>query len=111
MSATLLRALIVGLVAGLALVVLQAPLIWAAVRIAPATAEVEGFTRTYLAIRIWGAPATIALYALTGWLIALERTREHLAGITQMRQRIQRLPARAARVLCRADDGDGLRIE
>ena len=74
-SATLLRALIVGLVAGLALVVLQAPLIWAAVRIAPATAEVEGFTRTYLAIRIWGAPATIALYALTGWLIALERTR------------------------------------
>ena len=25
--------------------------------------------------RIWGAPATIGLYALTGWLIALERTR------------------------------------
>ena len=74
-SATLLRALIIGLVAGLALVALQWPLIWAAVRIAPATAEVEGFTRTYLAIRIWGAPATIALYALTGWLIALERTR------------------------------------
>ncbi|MEM7616147.1 MAG: MATE family efflux transporter, partial [Pseudomonadota bacterium] len=26
-------------------------------------------------IRIWGAPATIALYAVTGWLIAMERTR------------------------------------
>ncbi len=74
-SATLLRALIVGLVAGLGLVVLHVPLIWAAFQIAPATSEVEGFARTYLAIRIWGAPATIALYALTGWLIALERTR------------------------------------
>jgi multidrug resistance protein, MATE family len=31
--------------------------------------------RQYLAIRIWGAPATIALYAVTGWLIAVERTR------------------------------------
>ena len=74
-SATLLRALILGLGAGLALVALQSPLIWAAVRIAPASAEVEGYARTYLSIRIWGAPATIALYALTGWLIALERTR------------------------------------
>ena len=74
-SATLLRALILGLGAGLALVALQLPLIWAAVRIAPASAEVEGYARTYLSIRIWGAPATIALYALTGWLIALERTR------------------------------------
>ena len=32
----------------------------------------------YLAIRIWGAPATIALYAITGWLIAMERTRDVL---------------------------------
>ena len=42
----------------------------AAFRVAPASAEVEGLARQYLAIRIWGAPATIALYALTGWLIA-----------------------------------------
>ena len=26
-------------------------------------------------IRIWGAPAAIAVYALTGWLIGMERTR------------------------------------
>jgi len=31
--------------------------------------------RAYLGIRIWGAPATIALYAITGWLVATERTR------------------------------------
>jgi len=30
---------------------------------------------SYLSIRAWGAPAAIAIFALTGWLIAMERTR------------------------------------
>lgn len=68
-SAILLRA------AGLGLVALQGVLFAGAFALAPASAEVESLTRQYLAIRIWGAPATIAIYAVTGWLIALERTR------------------------------------
>lgn len=74
-SAVLLRALMVALLAGAALILLQAPLFAAAFAIAPASAEVERLAKTYLAIRIWGAPATIALYALTGWLIGVERTK------------------------------------
>jgi len=74
-SAVLLRALLVAGVAGLGLILLQGLLFWAAFAAAPASAEVEGLARTYLAIRIWGAPATIALYALTGWLIGVERTK------------------------------------
>ncbi len=74
-SAVLLRALMVALLAGAALILLQAPLFAAAFAIAPASAEVELLAKTYLAIRIWGAPATIALYALTGWLIGVERTK------------------------------------
>ena len=74
-SAVLLRALIIGGLAGLALVLAQGLLFAGAFRLAPASAEVEGLARQYLAIRIWGAPATIALYALTGWLVGLERTR------------------------------------
>jgi MATE family multidrug resistance protein len=74
-TAVLLRALIVGLGAGLVLILLQLALFAGAFSIAPASAEVEGLARQYLAIRIWGAPATIALYAVTGWLIAVERTR------------------------------------
>ena len=74
-AAVLLRALIVGLVAGLALIALQVALVAGAFTLAPASAEVETLTRQYLAIRIWGAPATIALYAVTGWLIGVERTR------------------------------------
>ncbi|WP_028030478.1 MATE family efflux transporter [Gemmobacter nectariphilus] len=74
-GAILLRGLGIGALAGLMLILLQAPLAWAAFRLAPASAEVEGLARQYLAIRIWGAPATISLYAVTGWLIAQERTR------------------------------------
>jgi multidrug resistance protein, MATE family len=73
-SAVLLRALIVGGLAGLALVVAQGVLFAGAFALSPASPAVEALTRDYLAIRIWGAPATIALYALTGWLIGLERT-------------------------------------
>ncbi|MEX1660254.1 MATE family efflux transporter [uncultured Thioclava sp.] len=77
-SAGLMRALIIAAAAGLALVALQIPIFWAAFRLAPASAEVESLARDYLQIRIWGAPLTISLYAFTGWLIALERTRSVL---------------------------------
>ncbi len=73
--AILLRALAIGVGAGLGLIVLQSVLFWGAFVIAPSSETVESHARTYLQIRIWGAPATIALYALNGWLIALERTR------------------------------------
>ncbi len=78
-GALLMRALIVAGAAGLALIVGQGLLFAAAFALAPASAEVEALARVYLSIRIWGAPAAIALYALTGWLIAMERTRAVLA--------------------------------
>ena len=74
-GALLMRGLLLGGAVGLAFTVAQVPVIWAAFAIAPASAEVEGLARGYLTIRIWGAPAAIALYAVTGWLIAMERTR------------------------------------
>ena len=74
-DAVLLRALMIGAAAGLILVGLQGALFGAALWVAPASAEVEAAARLYLSIRIWGAPATVMLYAVTGWLIAAERTR------------------------------------
>lgn len=74
-GAILLRALLIGAAAGLTFILLQHWLFRAAFAIAPAGEEVEALARQYLAIRIWGAPATIAAYAVTGWLIAVERTR------------------------------------
>ncbi len=78
-GAILQRGLLIAGAAGLVLIALQMPLTAAALRLAPASDEVEGLAAAYLRIRIWGAPATIAMYALTGWLIALERTRAVLA--------------------------------
>ncbi|WP_299732438.1 MATE family efflux transporter [uncultured Tateyamaria sp.] len=73
-SAWLTRALMVAAIGGLGLILLQVPLFWAAFQLSPASAEVESLARTYLHIRIWTAPAAIAVYALTGWLVAMERT-------------------------------------
>lgn len=78
-GAILTRGVMIGLAAGAIMVLGQSAISFAAFRIAPASAEVEALARAYLAIRIWGAPATIALYAVTGWLIATERTRGVLA--------------------------------
>ncbi|MFT3972557.1 MAG: MATE family efflux transporter [Amaricoccus sp.] len=77
--ALLLRGLMIGLAAGLVFVAGQAAIFWAAFRVAPASPEVEALARQYLSIRIWGAPAAISIYALTGWLIAMERARSVLA--------------------------------
>lgn len=78
-SALLMRGLVLAAAAGLGFILLQGPLIAGALRLAPASPEAEALARSYLGIRIWGAPATIAGYAVTGWLIAAERTRAVLA--------------------------------
>jgi MATE family multidrug resistance protein len=73
--ALLTRGLMIAAAAGLGFILLQPILFPLALMLSPASAEVEAMTSTYLGIRIWGAPASIAVYALTGWLIAMERTR------------------------------------
>ena len=78
-GALLTRGLLVGAVGGVVLVLAQALVFWAAFRLSPASAEVETLARQYLSIRIWGAPAAIGIYAVTGWLIGMERTRGVLA--------------------------------
>lgn len=72
------RALILGFGAGVAMILLQLPLFAAGFWVSPASADVEAGARSYMAIRIWSAPAAIALFGITGWLIAAERTRSVL---------------------------------
>ncbi len=69
------RAMLIGLGAGVAMIALQLPMFLLAFQISPASAEVEAMARQYMGIRIWSAPAAIAMYGITGWLIAQERTR------------------------------------
>ena len=73
--ALLTRSLMIGVAAGLMVIFMQLPLFWAAFQLSPASVEVEGMARQYMQIRVWSAPAAIALYGVNGWLIAQERTR------------------------------------
>ena len=78
-AALLTRVLMIGGAGGVLILALQLPLFWLAFQVAPASAEVEGLATGYMQIRVWSAPAAIAIYGITGWLIAQERTRAVLA--------------------------------
>ncbi|EAQ04856.1 DNA-damage-inducible protein F [Pseudooceanicola batsensis HTCC2597] len=73
-AALLTRALLIAATGGLALILLQGPIFGAAFALSPASPEVEELARAYMGIRIWSAPAAIAVFGITGWLIAQERT-------------------------------------
>lgn len=78
-AALLTRVLLIGGAAGLALMLLQTPIFAAALWLSPASPEVESLVRAYLQVRIFSAPAAIAIYGILGWLIAQERTGAVLA--------------------------------
>ena len=74
----LIRALAIAALAGLSIILLQHPLFALGFWLSPASADVETLARSYMAIRVWSAPFLIATYAITGWLVAAERTRDVL---------------------------------
>ncbi|MEO1537354.1 MAG: MATE family efflux transporter [Pseudomonadota bacterium] len=74
-DALLARALLIGTGAGVVIILLQWALFPLAFLVSPASPEVEALARDYMQIRVWSAPAAIALFGITGWLIAAERTR------------------------------------
>ncbi|CUH80879.1 multidrug resistance protein, MATE family [Tropicibacter naphthalenivorans] len=77
-AALLTRSLMIGLAGGAAIIALQQLVYAGAFAISPAGPEVESLARDYMQIRIWSAPAAIAIYGINGWLIAQERTRDVL---------------------------------
>lgn len=78
-AALLTRVVMIGGGAGLFMMCLQVPLISAALWLAAPSQDVTDLARDYLEIRIWSAPAMIAIYGLSGWLIAQERSRAFMA--------------------------------
>lgn len=74
-SVTLRRSLLTALAAGLAIIAFQVPLRHLAFFLMQATPDVLEPCTHYYNICIWGAPAMLGLYALTGWLIGMQNTR------------------------------------
>ncbi len=68
----LMRSTLIGLLSGVLLIVLQLPIERVAFYIIEGKADVESLAAEYFYIRIYAAPATIGLYALTGWFIGMQ---------------------------------------
>jgi MATE family multidrug resistance protein len=71
---TLARALVVALAAGLALVLLQAPIAAIAFPLVGASEAVTGALSTYFGVRIWAAPFTLMNYVILGSTLGRGRT-------------------------------------
>jgi len=76
--ASLARALIVAAALGAILILFQWPIAEAALGLIGASDAVEPLARGYFDIRIWGAPATLANFAILGWFIGIHNTRAAL---------------------------------
>jgi putative MATE family efflux protein len=61
------RAIGIGVIAGVAMIALQAPLLWAAILLIAPGEAVAGAFSDYFHVRIWSAPFSLINYALLGW--------------------------------------------
>jgi MATE family multidrug resistance protein len=71
----LYRALFVGFIGSIFLIILQKPIDLLSFYILNGSVEVEFFAQQYFYIRIWAAPATIAVYSISGWFIGMQNAK------------------------------------
>lgn len=71
----LARSLAVALGVAAVLIVLQVPLRTMALAVMAPTPEVGRYAEIYFNTLIWGAPAMLSLYSLTGWYIGMQNSR------------------------------------
>jgi len=71
----LVRSTTIALGIALMLILLQVPMKWAVFELIGPTADVAPIAQTYFNIVIWGAPAVLGLYSLSGWYIGMQNTR------------------------------------
>ncbi len=69
------RALLVAIAGSFLLIILQNPLNTLSFWIMDGSPEVERLASEYFHIRIYAAPATISLYAFTGWFLGMQNAR------------------------------------
>jgi MATE family multidrug resistance protein len=74
-TGTLTRGLLVAALGALLILLLQIPIERLTFYLINGSSEVEQLAKSYFYIRVWAAPATIGLYALTGWFIGMQNTK------------------------------------
>ena len=78
-EAMLLRGLVAGVVLGAVLFALQILLIPLALDTLAGGGAMDDAARGYVSARFFGAPASLSIFAINGWLLGLGRTRAALA--------------------------------
>lgn len=71
----LIRSLTIGTAIALIFILFQLPIRWMALSIMQPTEQIAEQAAIYFSICIWGAPAMLGLYGLTGWFIGMQNTR------------------------------------
>ncbi|MFC2101842.1 MATE family efflux transporter [Bacteroidota bacterium] len=71
----MVRAVVVALGGGILMILLQVPITKLAFFLIGGSPEVEMLAREYFYIRIYAAPATLVMYAITGWFIGMQNAR------------------------------------
>lgn len=66
------RAMVVVLMLSGTILLLQYPLGWLSFELMNVNADQEELVREYFFIRVWAAPATLALYAFMGWFFGMQ---------------------------------------
>lgn len=74
-SLVLMRGLSVALGASLIMLLLQKPILGMAIGILEVRGDVAEMVREYFSILIWGAPAYLATFVLTGWFLGLKEAK------------------------------------
>ncbi|WP_372751162.1 MATE family efflux transporter [Labilibaculum sp.] len=72
---SLSRALLVALIGSSLILILQNPIAKLSFYFINSEESVETIAKSYYYIRVWAAPATIGLYALTGWFIGMQNSK------------------------------------
>lgn len=70
-----LRAISISLLIGLAIIILQYPLLHLAMWFIAPDENVTQLVYSYCYICIWGAPASLGLFALNGWFVGMQNTK------------------------------------
>ena len=69
------RAMLVALFGSILIILLQSPISFLSFSMINGSPEIEQLAAEYFHIRIWAAPATLGLYALTGWFLGMQNAR------------------------------------
>lgn len=69
------KALTIAVMAGVAIIALQALIVDVALWLMDADGDVDRWARLYFCILVWGAPANLALSAMNGWFIGMQDAR------------------------------------